>query len=308
MAETHFPPTGDDVALDPHRTIIDPHHHLWSYQRPQPSPAAGHAFEAVLDQTPRYLHAEFQDDLSSGHDVQATVYVECGSSYLKVGAPFLRPVGETQFAVGQAAAVELAPGRRIALGIVAYADLSLGSGAEPVLQAHSEAAGERFKGVRHAAAYDADPTVLGPLVRAPEHLFLDKRFQEGVALLGRAGLSFDAWLLEPQLPDLTALADACPDTPIVLDHLGAPLGIGRYAGRRQERFGVWREAMKGLAQRPLVSVKVGGLGMPFAGFPPEHPVSPPSSSYLAQLWRPYIETAVEIFGADRCMFEKQFSC
>ena len=33
---------------------------------------------------------------------------------------------------------------------------------------------------------------------------------------------------------------------------------------------------------------------------------PPSSVELADAWRPYIETCVELFGAERCLFESNF--
>ena len=77
-------------------------------------------------------------------------------------------------------------------------------------------------------------------------------FRRGLAALGRAGLSFDAWLYHPQIPELAALARAQPDVPIVLDHLGGPLGIGPYAGRRDEVLADWRPSMAELAGCPNV--------------------------------------------------------
>jgi predicted TIM-barrel fold metal-dependent hydrolase len=113
-------------------------------------------------------------------------------------------------------------------------------------------------------------------------------------------------MLEPQLPDLAALARAFPETAIVLDHVGTPLGIASYAGRRQERFAAWRGAIGDLAALANVSVKVGGLAMPFPGFASFLAEPPASAQALADEWRPYVEACVEAFGARRCMFESNF--
>ena len=40
--------------------------------------------------------------------------------------------------------------------------------------------------------------------------------------------------------DRVPLARAFPETSIVLDHVGTPLGVAGYAGRREERFDAWR--------------------------------------------------------------------
>jgi len=139
-----------------------------------------------------------------------------------------------------------------------------------------------------------------------EGLYRSATFREGYARLAAFGLSFDAWMLEPQLPDLVDLARAFPDTAVVLDHVGTPLGIGAYTGRREERFGVWRDNIQALAALDNVSVKLGGLAMPFAGFSSFMNRPPASSVQLAGEWRPYIETCIEAFGVNRCMFESNF--
>ena len=118
------------------------------------------------------------------------------------------------------------------------------------------------------------------------------------------GLSFDAWQYHPQLPELVDVARAVPETQIVVDHLGAPLGIGPYAGRR-EVLAAWRAAMAELAarQRPL---KLGGIGMPRYGMGWEHGERPPSSDELVAAWRDEIRWSSTQFGASRCMFETNF--
>jgi len=84
------------------------------------------------------------------------------------------------------------------------------------------------------------------------------------------------------------------------------LGLASYAGRREERFGVWRENIKALAAMPNVVVKLGGLAMAFCNFPSFLADPPAPSTQLAAEWKPYIEACIEAFGVDRCMFESNF--
>jgi predicted TIM-barrel fold metal-dependent hydrolase len=291
--------------------IVDPHHHLWD--RPtevlKNLPPSDHGFSAIIRQLPRYLLDELLADLKSGHDVRSTVYMECGAMYRAGGPEELRCVGETEFVGGVAAMTEsgLYGDVRACAGIVGHADLRIGGRVEEVLRAHIAAGHGRFRGIRQTCSWDADPGVLGPLAgRSPEGLYRDAKFHEGFAVLHRLGLSFDAWLLEPQLPDLIDLARAFPETTIVLDHVGTPLGIASYKGKREARFGVWRDSIRMLARCPKVFVKVGGLAMPFAGFPWSYAVRPASSEELAKAWKPYTDTCIEVFGAERCMFESNF--
>ena len=298
----------DEPILDPDLLIVDPHHHLWDWRaRVAKAPPPAHAFETIYRDTPRYLLDELLGDLTSGHRVAATVYIECRSMYRQDGPVEFKPVGETEFVNGVAAASAsgVYGDVRACAGIVGHVDLTLGDGAAKVLEAHLARAPDRFRGIRHSASWDADPAVLGPLNFRPKGLLEDAAFRRGFAHLGRFGLSFDAWVLEPQLPELLSLAAAFPDTAIVLDHVGTPLGIAAYAGRREERFGVWRENIRALAKADNVVVKLGGLAMPFCGFDRPAP-GELRSEQLARQWRPYIETCIEAFGTDRCMFESNF--
>jgi predicted TIM-barrel fold metal-dependent hydrolase len=299
-----------EPILEPDLPIVDPHHHLWD--RPAGLATArktGHGFEEIIRGTPRYLLDELLADVTSGHRVRATVYLECGAMYRAAGPEALRCVGETEFVNGVAAmtASGLYGDVRACAGIVGHADLRRGAGVEEVLRAHIAAAPERFRGIRQSASWDEDPGVLGPLSgRVPAGLYRDAKFREGFAVLERLGLSFDAWLLEPQLPELIDLARAFPGTPIVLDHIGTPLGIAAYAGKRESRFGAWRESIRTLAECANVVVKLGGLAMPFAGFTSFDASPRASSEVLARDWKPYVAACIEAFGADRCMFESNF--
>jgi L-fuconolactonase len=300
-----------ELILEPDLPIVDPHHHLWDRPASLVSamPSTGHGFEAIIRGTPRYLLDELLADLSSGHRVRATVYLECGAMYRADGPAALRCVGETEFVNGVAAmtASGLYGDVRACAGIIGHADLRQGAAVEEVLRAHIAAAPARFRGIRQSASWDEDPQVLGPLAgRVPAGLYRDAKFREGFAALGRLGLSFDAWLIEPQLPELIDLARAFPSTTIVLDHVGTPLGIASYAGKRESRFGAWRESIRTLAECPNAVVKLGGLAMPFAGFATFDAAPRASSELLARDWKPYIETCIEAFGATRCMFESNF--
>ena len=118
-----------------------------------------------------------------------------------------------------------------------HADLRLGARVQAVLEAHIRAGGGRFRGIRHITAWDADPTLMNPAYAPPPGLMADATFREGFARLAPLNLTFDAWLYHPQIDELTALAQAFPDTRIVLNHVGGPL-----AHRR-----LWRQARGGVA-------------------------------------------------------------
>ena len=279
-----------EPALEPELPIVDPHHHLWV--RPGW----------------RYMLDDFLADTRTGHNIVATVFVQANSMYRDSGPLEMRAVGETEFVNGMAAicASGYCGKTRVAAGIVGYADLRLGARVEPVLAALMRAGGDRFRGIRNGAAWDADTSLLNPANPAPPGLYGDKTFREGFAVLGRLGLSFDALVLHPQLDDVANLAGAFPDTKIVLNHVGRLVGIGAYAGRLSEQFPRWAASIKALAAHENLYVKVGGLGQAVNGLGFEKLAEPPSSEMVANAMRPYVETCIEAFGTRRCMFESNF--
>ena len=277
-----------EEALEPELEICDPHDHLWDYP------------------DSRYLVDEFLADTGTGHRVTQTVFVECLNAYRADGPDELRPVGETDY-VEQLAATSDATGNttRVAAGIVGFADLSRGAAVRPVLEAHLEAS-KRFRGIRHVSAWDASDQIRNAHTNPPEQLLAKREFREGFACLHALGLSFDAWLYHRQLPELTELARAFPETAIVLDHIGGPIGIGPYAGKREEIFDAWHQDIATLAQCDNVTVKLGGLTMSSAGFRWHKRDTPPGSEELAEVMGPYYRHCIEQFGANRCMFESNF--
>ncbi|MCT2558076.1 amidohydrolase family protein [Tsuneonella sp. YG55] len=297
-----------ESIIEPDLPIIDPHHHLWDL-RPLFGAMQGplHPFSAALSDAAYYAFDDLYSDTHSGHNVIATVFLECHAFYDAARGQHLQSVGEVEFVNGVAAqgASGLYGAYRPCAAIVGHADLTLGAGAGVVLDALS-AASPRFVGIRHSAAWDADPEVLGPVGRAPEGLYRDAAFREGFAELGKRGLTFDAWLLEPQLGDLLDLARAFPDQPIVMDHCGTPLGIGTYRGKLHENFDRWRASVRAIAECENVTVKLGGLAMAFCQLPDKGPMAGTGSEDLAAMWRPYIETCIEAFGPDRAMFESNY--
>jgi predicted TIM-barrel fold metal-dependent hydrolase len=277
-----------EPIVEPDLPIVDAHHHLW--ERP--------------DQ--RYLLPEFLADLDTGHAVTATVFVQCHAMYRASGPEEMRPVGETEFVAGIAAMSDsggYGP-TRVAAGIVGFADLTLGDRVGAVLEAQVRAGGGRFRGVRHSAAWDADP-IIGNGHPAP-HLLRRPDFRAGLARLTAMGLSFDLWVFHTQLDEALELARAFPSTSFVLGHCGGPLGYGPYAGRRDEVFAQWKAGMAALADCPNVVVKLGGMMMRLAAYDYGAPPAPPTSAELAGHWGPWIVTCIELFGPDRCLFESNF--
>lgn len=302
-----------EEILEPALPIVDPHHHLWF--RPAFLLDALEKQESLTVKSllptfrrhARYLFDELLADLNTGHNVRATVFVEVYAMYRARGPQALQSVGEVEFANGMAAmaASGLFGDVAVCAGIVGSVDLRLGDAVKDVLLAHVHAGGGRYRGVRASqVAHDADPAILGG--GGVPHLMLDPKFREGFRHLEPLGLSYDAWQLEYQLPELLDLARAFPNTQIVLNHAGGLFGLGPYSGRAEERFASWRANIRSLAQCPSVAAKLGGFGMPTCGLPSSFSQAWPSSALLAAEWRPYIECCIDAFGVERCMFESNF--
>ncbi len=277
----------DEEVLDPDLEIVDPHHHLWHL--------------AGAD----YLIEELWADTGSGHRVTKTVFIECHSSYRNNGPSHLQPVGETEFVATLANQSNAGPGPCIA-GIVAYADLRMSERLPEVLDAHVEAGCGLFRGIRHAGSHSEHSEFLTIPGRAPAGLFLDENFRSGVRLLGRRGHTYESWHYHYQLRDFIELARSAPDTTIILDHFGTPLGVGPYTNYRDEIFTAWKVDIAELANCPNVFAKLGGLAMPDNGYGWHLNKCPPTSDEVVAAHRDYFLHTIDHFGPNRCMFESNF--
>jgi L-fuconolactonase len=282
-----------EETIEPELRICDPHHHLWDH------PGS------------RYLLEELLEDTGSGHNIVSTVFVECLSEYRKDSTPAMAPVGETDFVQAIAdASSPVGNGKneetQVAAAIVGFADLLLGKAVDDVLAAHKEASPNRFCGIRHACSWDASDEVRNSHTKPPPQLYLNEEFRKGFARLANHDLTFDTWLYHTQLDELLSLARDFPGQAIVLDHVGGPLGIGPYKGKRSEIFEIWQDRINQLAKCENILVKLGGLAMAINGFEWNKRELPPSSEELAEATKPYILHCIEQFGPQRCMFESNF--
>jgi predicted TIM-barrel fold metal-dependent hydrolase len=278
-----------EEVIEPERTIIDPHHHLW--QRPGSS----------------YLLDDLWRDTDSGHRIDKTVFIECRAGYREAGPEHLRCVGETELVTEIAEASRNgAADKSVIAGIVAHADLTRGDVLEEVLHAHTAAGRGLFRGIRHAGARDPHPTALSIPGRAPEGLYGRDDFRAGLRVLGKLGLTYDTWHYHHQNRAFAELAREVPETTLVLDHFGTPLGVGPYADQRESIFEQWKQDIADIARCPNVVAKLGGLAMPDNGFGWDKRDRPASSDELVHAQRRYYVHTIECFGAERCMFESNF--
>ena len=224
------------------------------------------------------------------------------------GPEAMQPVGEIEFVNGIAAmsASGCYGPVRIAAGIVGTANLLLGEAVGTVLDAEATAGGGRFRGIRLGATWDPHDEIPNHRTNPPQGLLLREDFRAGFAQLAPRQLSFEAWCFHHQIPEVTDLARAFPETTIVLNHFGGPIGIGPYAAKADEVFAAWRGHVAELATCPNVVAKLGGLNMSLNGFGWEAKPRPPTSQELVDATRRYYDYALEKFGVDRCMFESNF--
>jgi L-fuconolactonase len=274
--------------IEPATPIVDPHHHLWDL------PGR------------RYLFDEFLGDINSGHNICATVFAQCHSMYRADGPEELRCVGETQFVAGVAAQSESGAygTARVCAGIVGSLDLSLGERAAPVLEAHIAAGGGRFRGIRGRTAAHQDSSI--HKLPTPLHVLVDPSTRTTIGLLRRYGLTLDIWAYHTQMQEVIDVCRSFPDLQIIINHVGGPIGIGPFEGKRGDVFKGWEQDIRTLASFPNTLMKVGGMAMRFTGFDFYKHGQPPSSEQLSQAWRPYFTTCVESFTPARCMFESNF--
>ena len=272
----------DEPVVDPEQRIVDPHHHLW------PAGPLPYSLDELLA------------DVGSGHRVVRTVFMECRAAYRTDGPAEFAPVGETEWVAGEA---QRSSG--LIAGIVGHADLRAPN-LDEILDAHTEAGRGLFRGIRDALSRAEPSDGLMIAGGAPAGLFEDPAFRAGVARLGARGLTYDSWHYHYQAAEFLALARAVPDTVMVLDHFGTPIGVGRYADQRDAIFDAWQRAMVEIARCENVVAKLGGMAMPDNGFGWHTAARPPPSDEFVAAQGRYYHHMIECFGVDRCMFESNF--
>lgn len=265
--------------------IVDAHHHL-------------------VDGAPPYLLDEFDRD-HDGLRLVGSLFVECSFRLSGGGSAERSTLAETA-AVARLDSEARARGPRPWLGIIAHAPLRLGESVGRLLDEHIAAAGGRLVSIRNVSAWDPDPALRHLRADPPPALLSMRSFREGFRQLAPRGLAFDAWLYHTQIDELRDLAETFPETTVVLNHMGGPVGVGPYAGRSDEVFSAWRQALRRLAGCPNVYVKIGGLGMRTSGLDIFDRARRADAGELADRWRPFVETCIGIFGAGNCMFESNF--
>ncbi|MBN9063376.1 MAG: amidohydrolase family protein [Rhizobiales bacterium] len=276
-----------EQPLSPRLAVVDSHFHMWDFSNPA------------------YFGDSYRRDAQAAGIVKS-VFVECTMGYRASGPVEMRQVGEVEFAAEQARNWSL-PQMAVASAIVGMVDMTLGGRIEPVLDEMNAAANGRFRGVRIRAAHDDDATVGYGANGVPPGFLLQSSTQSALKALQSAGYSLDVYTFHTQLADVLAVAKAFPNLPIVVNHIGAPIGAGQYAGRRSEVFEEWRRSVAELARCGNVLVKIGGFGIARINIiSAEGRDMPPGSDEIAERIRPWINVCLEAYGASRCMFGSNF--
>jgi L-fuconolactonase len=279
-----------EPALEPDMAIIDPHHHLWRADELSLYPLSS------LD----YDVAALLADTTTAGNVAGTLFMECGWRYQDSPDPRFHSVGEVRAATEAIAANRANSGPPI-LGLVAFAELSLGDRVDDVLDAVESVAGERFKGVRRVVL----PRGSDSTEHRSTEVMRQATFQQGLARLAARRRPYEVWCYRAQLNDVADLAARVPDATIVIDHFGGPIGIGDL-NHREAIWNEWSQAVRCVSDRPNIVMKLGGLGMPVFGFGYEARAEPPSSGDLQRDWQDLCDFVITQFGPDRCMFESNF--
>lgn len=276
-----------EEALEPELPIVDPHHHIWAW----------------LD----YGLDEFLIDLGSGHNIRQTIHLESNLARDESAPKHLKAVGETRYLVGLTEDPRLQkPGAPdVCAGIVGHIELE-GTEAEveEALQAHVDAGKGRFKGVRfNAFHHEKVSWVEG--VRPG--MAANPTIRRSLGKLAKHGLVCDVMAFHFQQGEVAEMAAALPDVTFVVNHCGGFLGrIAKHEGYDAARR-VWREGMEALARQPNVVMKLGGLNCDFfTGIQLHLEPEPPTSQKIEEVYRPFFEPCIELFGVDRCMFESNY--
>lgn len=282
-----------EEIIEPDIPICDPHHHFWDKRTER-----GY---------PRYQLDELLTDITSGHNVRSTVFIEARSMYNANLPADESSIGEVEYVQGisAASASGIYGETRAAASIIGNANLNLGDGVKPILESLSSASA-RFRGIRHSVTWDPHPEVENTALHKYEGQLVSDKFQAGAKVLSDMNMTFEAWLYFHQLPQLLEFAKSVPDLTIILNHIGGLVMNGPYENKREEVVKLWKDGIAKISECSNVVVKLGGVGMPRTGFDWHDRDSPIGSRELAASIAPYFNYCIEHFGTDRCMFESNF--
>ena len=279
-------------TLEPEIPICDPHHHFW-VSRPEP------------EHYQRYLLPELAADVNSGHNVRSTVFIEVRCEYRQDGPDEMKPVGEVEYI--QTIADESAAGHqgqtKAAAAIIGHADLKLGEGVRPVLEAMQSASPNRFRGVRHSVGWDESPELANRDIKGA---LATGGYRAGAKVMESMGLVLENSLYFHQLSELADFARSVPELTIVLNHIGGLCRVGPYANRDDEVIPQWRKGVEEVAKCPNIIMKLGGVGQLRYGYYWHDRETAVGSEELAESLGPLMNHCIQQFGPSRCMFESNF--
>jgi predicted TIM-barrel fold metal-dependent hydrolase len=156
------------------------------------------------------------------------------------------------------------------------------SDVEEVLAAHGRASFVR--GVRHKPKSASHP---GEVVSGAPGSMGDPAFRRGFGFLAPNGLSFDLQTPWWHLPEAADLAEAFPDTQIIINHTALP------SDRSADGLSGWRTALRRAAACPNIAIKISGLGQK-------------GQAWTVDANGQIIRDTIDIFGVERCMFASNF--
>ena len=287
-----------EEIIAPEQRIIDPHHHLWNKTTSISENARKREYS--------YLLEDLWLDISSGHNVTDTIFIECSEAFWDNDNSNFNPVGETEFIKCLADASKEKINKASISGIVGHANLLLGVDVKEVLEKHLEVGRDLFKGIRHAGGWDPNSEINNSHHNPPKDLYLINDFKKGLNELSARSLVFEAWQYHHQISQVIYIANKCPDLKIVLNHFSGPIGIGPYENKRAEIFDIWKSELRELSSCQNVFAKLGGMAMPLNGYNFHKRSKPPSSDEFVEAQKDYYMTTIDFFGPSRCMFESNF--
>ena len=294
-----MPPTGNDwlaltteETLEPEIAICDPHHHFWVH-RPEPADYQ------------QYLLPDLAGDVNSGHNVHSTVFIEVRCEYRTDGPDEMKPVGEVEYVqtIADASASGSHGPTKAAAAIIGHADLKLGEGVRPVLEAMQGASPNRFRGVRHSVGWDESRELANREIKG---VLGTDGYRAGAKVLAGMGLILENSLYFHQAPELADFARALPELTIVLNHIGGLVRVGPYANRDEYVLPEWRKGIELMAKAPNIVLKLGGVGQTRFAYGWDERETPVGSEELAETLGPLMNHCIEQFGPERCMFESNY--